>query len=1056
MTLLAGVTVFIVMERHAKGLLSKSLQMSLKNRVQLIQTEIGAGFERVSGNDHRPLMVDLMQRVNADADQGPARGALNTIAQSFLQTGLTAIVLFDKDGRELAHAGSFAQKSVLTVPLNLPGRVQLMWDGQLLLHAEVDMKQAGRSVGRVITETSLPATTGALKDASLLGETGELALCAPFGLKMQCFPTTLNPKSFTLSKRSPQGVPLPMTHALEGDTGFITAHDYRNQEVVAAYAPVGDLGLGMVLKMDSAELYAPVWSQLRYLIPLLAGVLVFALLLLRWLLTPLVVGLVRSEAQAQKMNASLRDSERHERALLDNVDDGIVSISDIGMIELFNPAAERMFGYRSEEVVGKNVSMLMPEPYHSEHDGYLGRYLHTGQAKIIGIGREVKGKRSDGCVFPMDLRVSEFFLEGRRQFIGSMRDITERKRITEALRASELQLRQITDTVPALIAYLDRDQCFRFHNRAYEEVFGLSSGQIEGHTLAEVLGQQAYGRVQDKVEEVLRGYAVHYERDQLTPQGNLRSYSFQFFPRYGDDADEGKVLGFFSLGTDITELKRIDRMKTEFVSTVSHELRTPLTSIRGSLGLIAGGVAGELPEAVKTLVGIAKNNCERLIRLINDILDSEKIESGKMRLNLEPVDIRQLIQQALVTNEGFAGQHRVTMRLRAPDATLKVRIDSDRMTQVLTNLLSNAVKFSPPEGVVEVSVSRVARNVRVEVADHGPGIPEEFRSRIFQKFSQADSSDVRQNAGTGLGLNISKALIEKMGGKIGFSSEAGAGTTFFFELPEWQNPALLQRRSRARAGSSRPRILICEGNPDVARLISMMLGKAGFESDMAHSAAQALDYRARYNYDAVTVDLHLPGQDGITFISALRGAEGTRNLPVVVISALAREGQLQFDRKPLTVTSWLEKPIDEALLILSVRRAVAELGNGRSLILHVEDDADIQCIVAAIAQDFADFEFAATLDEARTLLRERRFDLVLLDLALGEDSGWDLFEDIDALDPRPPVIVFSASDVDAAYGKQVDAVLVKADTSNTELLNTIQRVLQISGDPGPTRPMERS
>ncbi|MEC5214092.1 PAS domain S-box-containing protein [Polaromonas sp. CG_9.5] len=770
--------------------------------------------------------------------------------------------------------------------------------------------------------------------------------------------------------------------------------------------------------------------------------------------------LMRSEVQAQEVSASLRDSERRMKAVLDNMDDGIITISDSGIIELINPAAERIFGYRREDVVGKNVSMLMPEPYHSEHDGYLTRYLRTGQAKIIGSGsgrgRELTGQRSDGGVFPMDLHVSEFYLEGRRQFIGSIRDITERKRIAEALRASELQLRQITDAVPALIADLDMEQRFRFHNKAYEDVFGLSFEQINGRTLAEVLGPQAYGGAQDKVEEVLRGYPVRYERVQITPQGDIRNYAMQYFPRYGGGTDEGKVIGFFSLGTDVTELKRIDRMKTEFVSTVSHELRTPLTSIRGSLGLIAGGVAGELPEAVKKLVGIAKNNCERLIRLINDILDIEKIESGKIRLDLQVVDIKQLVQQALAANEGFAGQHRVTLLLRAPDEPLQVRIDSDRLTQVLTNLLSNAVKFSPPESAVEVRVSRVAQQVRVEVADHGPGIPEEFRSRIFQKFSQADASDARQKGGTGLGLNISKALIEKMGGHIGFSSEAGAGTTFFFEVPEWQNPAPLPPPSRARAASSRPRILICESDPDVARLISMMLGKAGFEADLALSAAQALACLARNSYDAVTVDLKLPGQHGAAFISALRRDARTRELPVVVISAMAEEGQLQFDHKLLTVSDWLEKPIDENRLILSIRRAVAGVGAGKPRVLHVEDDPDIQLIVGAIVQDSAIFEFAATLNEARALLREHRFDLVLLDLALGEESGWDLFDDIDALDPRPPVIVFSASDVDSAEGKQVEAVLVKAYTSNTELLNTIQRALQIPGDPGPTRPQPLS
>ncbi|MCZ8254097.1 MAG: ATP-binding protein, partial [Polaromonas sp.] len=438
----------------------------------------------------------------------------------------------------------------------------------------------------------------------------------------------------------------------------------------------------------------------------------------------------------------------------------------------------------------------------------------------------------------------------------------------------------------------------------------LSFEQIDRRPLADVLGPLVYETVRDKVQEVLAGHTVRYERTQVTPEGERRHYAMQYFPRYGEGAASDEVIGFFSLGTDITELRRIDRMKTEFVSTVSHELRTPLTSIRGSLGLISGGVAGELPEAVKSLVGIAKNNCERLIRLINDILDSEKIESGKLRLDLQIVDLRLLVQQALTANEGFAGQHGVRLIMRAPGTPLHVRIDSDRMTQVLTNLLSNAVKFSPAGSPVEVRLSRAAQKVRAEVVDAGPGIPEEFRARIFQKFSQADSSDTRQKGGTGLGLNISRALVEKMDGTIGFSSKAGEGTTFFFEVPEWTSPVPLLQPLRPQVASSRPRILICEGDADVARLISMMLGKAGFDSDMTYSAEQALACLARNTYDAVTVDLKLPGQNGAAFIGQLREDERTRNLPVVVISAMAEQGELQFNRKPHTVSDWLKKPID--------------------------------------------------------------------------------------------------------------------------------------------------
>lgn len=650
-----------------------------------------------------------------------------------------------------------------------------------------------------------------------------------------------------------------------------------------------------------------------------------------------------------------------------------------------------------------------------------------------------------------------------RDLASAVSDQLANKSLSQAVksaRESETRLRQITDTLPALIAYRDQNQRFIFHNKAYEEILNLDSAQIHGHTVAELISPNAYGPVHDKADEALRGYPVRFERTYITRNGDHRIYDMQYFPSYGEGADEDKVIGFFSLGADITELKRIDRMKTEFISTVSHELRSPLTSIRGSLGLIAGGVAGVLPDAAKSLVDIAKNNCERLIRLINDILDSEKIESGKVRLDLQVVNMGQLVAQAVSANEGFASQHGVTVEVQAADEALQAHIDSDRVIQVVTNLLSNAVKFSPSEGCVQVRVLRVAQRVRVEVLDSGPGIPQDFQGRIFQKFSQADSSDSRQKGGTGLGLNISRALVEKMGGEIGFTTVENAGSTFFFEFPEWQpplagespDPGASLAPSSERVPAVPPRILICESDPDVARLISMMLGKAGFDSDVAHSAPQAFERLACSSFVALTVDLNLPGQNGSAFINALRGDERTRHLPVVVVSALAQQGRLQFMHQPLTVSDWLEKPVDEHRLVLSVSRAVAGIQRSKPRILHVEDDPDIQSIVSTIVRDSAVFEFAITLSDARARLRTQRFDLVLLDLGLGHESGWSLFEDIDALDPRPPVIVFSANDAHPQEGKRVEAVLVKSNTSNDGLLHTIQRALRISGDPASAGP----
>ncbi|MCL5060716.1 MAG: EAL domain-containing protein [Candidatus Thermoplasmatota archaeon] len=416
------------MQRHAENLLSKSLLLSLQNKVERAESEIRQRSAAAVTVAARPFLVEQVQRADTPAGDAEAVRALERDAKSFLSSGFSAIALYGKDGRELARAGTFAQRPELAVPPDPAGQAQLLWKGGFLLRADVNILNEGRTiVGKVIAEAPLPEMTGMFKDARRLGKTGELALCAPSGAGMQCFPTTLNPRVFTLGTQSVSGEQLPMAHALQGQTGFIVAQDYRQQQVVAAYSPVKPFGLGMVLKMDRAELYAPVRSQARYMLPILAGVLAAAVLLLRWQLAPLVARLVRSEQKARETIARLRDSESRMQAMLNNVDEGIVTISGTGEIELFNPGAERLFGFRNEEAVGKNVSLLMPEPYRSEHDAYIERYLRTGEAHVIGVGREVTGQRKGGEIFPMDLRISEFYLAGRRHFIGVMRDITQRK-----------------------------------------------------------------------------------------------------------------------------------------------------------------------------------------------------------------------------------------------------------------------------------------------------------------------------------------------------------------------------------------------------------------------------------------------------------------------------------------------------------------------------------------------------------------------------------------------------------------------------------------------------
>jgi PAS domain S-box-containing protein len=235
--------------------------------------------------------------------------------------------------------------------------------------------------------------------------------------------------------------------------------------------------------------------------------------------------------------------------------------------------------------------------------------------------------------------------------------------------------------------------------------------------------------------------------------------------------------------TDISERKRLERLKDEFVATVSHELRTPMTSIAGALGLIMGNAADKLPNSTARLLAIAHRNCLRLVRLVNDVLDIGKLVSGQTIFDLQAVEILPAVRREIEANRGFAEVSGVQVRLDALSAAGEVHADPDRLAQVITNLLSNAIKFSPKGKDVEVTIERRGEDFRISVRDHGPGISEDFKPRIFGKFAQADATDERQHGGTGLGLSIVKQIVTRLGGRVGFDEVPGGGTSFYVELP---------------------------------------------------------------------------------------------------------------------------------------------------------------------------------------------------------------------------------------------------------------------------------
>ena len=620
----------------------------------------------------------------------------------------------------------------------------------------------------------------------------------------------------------------------------------------------------------------------------------------------------QQQATSQLENRVAAQTKRLS-AVIDHVVDGIITISERGMVESFNPAARRIFGYGDAEVIGQNVKMLMPEPYHSEHDGYLDHYIKSSEKKVIGIGREVVGRRKDGSTFPMELAVSEVIIDNIRHFVGITRDITERK--------------------------------------------------------------------------------------------------------------------------------RIEQMQKEFISTVSHELRTPLTSIRGSLGLIMGGVAGELPEKAKSLLRIASSNSERLIDLINDILDMEKISAGKMHFDNVLTNLIPVVQQAVESNKGYADQLHVSFELdTGPDDVVMVSIDEKRMAQVMSNLLSNAAKYSPKNDRVEISIRAANDRVRICVHDHGNGILEEFKSRIFSKFAQADSSDTRQKGGSGLGLNITKAIVEQQGGSIGFDSDEGKGTTFYVDLPIWNEDCRVETACN-EAPSEKPLVLIVEDDHDVSKLLSMMLDNEGYRCHQAFNYQEAMQQIQNNEYRAVTLDLMITGGTGLSLLTKLRENEATVDLPVIIMSAKANEGKLEVEGEAFAMVDWIEKPTDEKRLFEALRSGLSHMPVKGKRILHVENDHDIAMVVDTLLGDECQVIHASTLEHARQLVSNEVFDLVLLDIGLPDGSGLGLLPVINRKEHYTPVIIFSAQDTPPDIAARVQGILIKSQTDNEQLLKQINSVI---------------
>jgi PAS domain S-box-containing protein len=379
-------------------------------------------------------------------------------------------------------------------------------------------------------------------------------------------------------------------------------------------------------------------------------------------------------------------------------------------------------------------------------------------------------------------RLNGVFVSGYRLRHAYQRQLVELEEARRQIEASGRKLALFFERSPIAVLELDAKGVIQEMNHAGELLFGFAAAELIGQTVKTLVlakYQPEFDAEWTKLvatRRPLAGLKVRNpRRDGLTVV-----CEWTVTPLVNP---EGELISVIAQGRDITAQLEAERLKKEFTSTLSHELRTPLTSIIGSLQLINAGVLGDVPKDVAELTEVAERNGQRLLDLINDILDIEKIESGKLTLNPQVIRVDELVREAMVLNKGFGDRFKVRFEARGELSPREVTADHKRLLQVMTNLLSNAAKFSPEGQVVEITTEERADCLRVAVHDRGPGIPESFKARVFGRFNQADSTTSRQKGGTGLGLAICKRLVEMMQGRIGFQDREGGGTTFWFELP---------------------------------------------------------------------------------------------------------------------------------------------------------------------------------------------------------------------------------------------------------------------------------
>ena len=720
-----------------------------------------------------------------------------------------------------------------------------------------------------------------------------------------------------------------------------------------------------------------------------------------------------SAAEFEPINSLMAEFDRNERGRWNNAAEYLAGRRDL-FFAVVSAFAAILLGllawimYTAKRVVLDPLTELTASARRIEA-GDLGAAQQTLRGDEIGVLFNSFAK----MVLAIQAREREL-----AQALGESRELAsvtaESRRRVEAAHADLLAM---LETTPAALMIFDLDGSVRLRNRAATEVFGIEPRNPE-------LRNNYWSRFKRVAKDgsliapeqwvsarALRGETVsNHELEIHHPDGRVYPIIASGAPLKNE---LGHVTGAVVAFQDISRLREVDRMKEEFVSIVSHELRTPLTSIRGSIQLVLGE-QGSVPDPEhRTLLQVALNNCERLVRIINDILDVSKIESGNLPLNTKAVNAAELIRQSVDVVASPARQADVRIDVKLPGDLRPVMVDQDRIVQALVNLLSNAIKFAPAGSTITIAAVTGGHSLTLSVSDEGEGIAPENLNRLFRKFQQVDSSSSRRKGGTGLGLAITKAIVEQHGGRIVVDSELNKGTRFSITLPlaTADEAAAVAPVVANRDGSASllvRRVLVVDDDDDFREMMRQHLKHSGYVVFDARDAASALQIARTARPDVITVDLLMPGIDGWNFIEKLREEESLATIPIVVVSGAAAaktSGQRPLDVSVVGKGEGIERLMREISLALAGRRGAT--------ILVAEDDADLRAVLTtSLMRNGHHVVQARDGAEALAAIERDHIDVLVLDLVMPNIDGFGVLSRLKELKHGAtiPVIVVTGTD----------------------------------------------